>query len=199
VNSLEHEAVGLSLDVEDALHAEDVLTLGLKQFAQPRVELLGVQFPTLFDTHTGDGLVVGVVVTMAAMLMNMSGLDRLAVAFDASLELVQPMLGEEGVVTVGGNAQSGGDAVLAENEFVERLAGLDHSAHADGRSNAIEDSFGDFLGMVQCVVQPTPALLNVAVAVPVIMVMVMVMAVVMAVAVIVMSVVVTMLGMGSEL
>jgi len=102
---------------------------------------------------------------MAAVLVDMGGLDGLAVALDASLELVQPMLGEEGVIAVGGNAQGGGDAVFAEDQFVEGLAGLDDSTHANGRSDAIEDSFGDFFGMVQCVVQPTPALLAVIVTV----------------------------------
>ena len=169
VNTLEHKAIGLSLDIEDALHAEDVLTLGLEQLAEPGIEFFGIQFTALFDAHAGDGLVVGVSVTMAAVLVNMSRLNSLTLPLHAPFELLQPMLSKEGVIAVGRNAQRRRNTVLTQDQFIERLTRLNHSTHANRRSDATKDSFGNFFSMMQRIVQPTPALLAVTVIVTVIM------------------------------
>jgi hypothetical protein len=90
---LEDIAIGAVPEVEDPLHAEDVLPLGLEEFAEPGVELLGVQFPVLLETDAGHGRVMGVVMPM--MFMDVTRLHAMPLGLEAAVELIQPMLGEE--------------------------------------------------------------------------------------------------------
>jgi hypothetical protein len=58
VHAVEHLAAIITLDVEDALHAEDVLAARLQQVVEPLVELRGIERARIADADRGDVVLV---------------------------------------------------------------------------------------------------------------------------------------------
>lgn len=149
VDALEDESVLGALEAKDALHAEDVLALGLEQFGQPGVELLGIKLPFFLDADATHGFVVVMVVGMAPVFMEVNGCDGLTVLDEGAVELGESVLGEQRVIAVGGDA----DAILAgdgaEDEFLEGRSDADAATGTHGHRDLFEGVGGDLFGGVQ--------------------------------------------------
>ena len=94
VHPLEDHPLGGASEIQDALAAEEILSPGLQQLAQPGVEALGIQFGRVLDANARHRRVV--LVAGSAKLLRGGGLQQpTAKEAEGRGELFGPVLGVE--------------------------------------------------------------------------------------------------------
>ncbi len=155
VDSLENESLGRALEIQDAFHPEDILSLGLQEIAQPGVEPLGIKFPGFLNTDAGHGFVVLMVVGMPPVFVNVLGLNHHPRFFPLPGEFIESVLGEQRVAPMSGDLNPEGRCVLAQHELVNMLARHQKPARAGGHRNLLKKMGGLVFGLQQGIMNRT--------------------------------------------